>query len=94
MCIRDSANAVLEGDRRKALKVLNGCRRRKEEPPAVLGSVSRALCDMLAVSALASEGADKGTIVEKLKMHPYLSLIHICVIEGNRSVHDKIVKQV
>ena len=76
------ANAVLEGDRRKALKVLNGCRRRKEEPPAVLGSVSRALCDMLAVSALASEGADKGTIVEKLKMHPYRAGLYLSAVSG------------
>ena len=82
------ANAVLDGDRRKALSVLKGCKQRREEAPKVLGSVSRVLCDMLTVSALAAEGCDKNAVAEKAKMHPYRAGLYL------EAVKDRSTEQI
>lgn len=65
------ANAVMNGDRRKALKALHRCKAAREEPLAVMGMVAKSLCDMLTVCCLMEDGADKKEISEKMKMHEY-----------------------
>lgn len=65
------ANALLNGDRRGALRELHRCKTAREEPIAVLGGVSKSLSEMLSVCCLMNEGCDKATIAEKLKIHEY-----------------------
>lgn len=65
------ANAILNGDRRMALKALHRCKTARQEPIAVMGSVSKSLCDMLTVCSLMADGADKREIAQKTKIHEY-----------------------
>lgn len=65
------ANAIMNGDRRMALKALHRCKTARQEPIAVLGSVSKSLCEMLTVCSLMADGADKKEIAAKTKMHEY-----------------------
>ncbi len=65
------ANAVMNGDRRQALKALHRCKTAREEPIPVMGMVAKSLCEMLTVSALMEEGADKAEIAARTKMHEY-----------------------
>lgn len=71
------ANAILNGDRKRALHELAACKRRQEKAPAVLGSVSKAVCDMLTVSILLHNGMDKAEIAKKMKMHEYRTGLYI-----------------
>ena len=71
------ANAIMNGDRSRALHELAGCKRRQEKAPAVLGSVSRAVCDMLTVSTLLASGLDKSEIAKKMKMHEYRAGLYV-----------------
>lgn len=71
------ANAIMNGDRNRALHELAGCKRRQEKAPAVLGSVSRAVCDMLTVSTLLASGLDKAEIAKKMKMHEYRAGLYV-----------------
>ena len=65
------ANAIMNGDRRSALKALHRCKTAREEPIAVMGMVAKSLCDMLTVSTLMEEGADKAEIASRTKIHEY-----------------------
>lgn len=65
------ANAVLDGNRKAALRALKNCRDRREEPVAVCAALARVLSDMLHVSVLLSEGADRSAIAAATKMHEY-----------------------
>lgn len=83
------ANAVLEGDRPRALEALGAAKRRREEPIAVLASVSRVMSDMLAVAVYAEAGLGAKEIAGKLKMHD-TRLSCTCVPRGRipmRSPH-------
>ncbi len=71
------ANAVMNGDRKKALHELAGCKRRQEKAPMVLAGVSKAICDMTAVSLLLKKGCDKAEIAKKLKLHEYRAGLYI-----------------
>ena len=71
------ANAVLAGDKPRALEALAGSKLRREEPIAVLASVSRTMSDMLAVAILASEGMSASEIAKKLKMHEYKTGLYL-----------------
>ena len=65
------ANALLNGDRRAALKELHRCKTAREEPTRVLGGVVKSLGEMLRVCCLMDEGYGKADISAKLKMHEY-----------------------
>lgn len=65
------ANAVLAGDRTAALASLDICRKRKEEPIAILASLLKVMSDLLTVAMLQAEGAERADIARTLKMHEY-----------------------
>ncbi len=71
------ANAMLAGDRTAALAALDVYKKRKEEPYAILASLSRVVSDLLTVCALAEGGADKAEIASLLKMHEYKASLYI-----------------
>lgn len=71
------ANAVLAGDRTAALAALDVYRKRKEEPIAVLASLSRVVCDLLTVAAMAEEGMEKADIARAMKMHEYKAALYL-----------------
>lgn len=76
------ANAIMNGDRKKALDQLAACKRRQEKAPMVLGSVSKAMCDMLNVSLLLTNGCDKGEIAKKLKIHEYRAGLYMDAVRS------------
>lgn len=82
------ANAVLDGDRKKALSVLKGCKQRREDAYKVLGSVTKVMCDMLTVSALAANGCDQKAVAEKTNMHPYRAGLYL------EAVRDRSTEQI
>ncbi|MFR5890882.1 MAG: DNA polymerase III subunit delta, partial [Lachnospiraceae bacterium] len=65
------SNAILSGDRAAALDALSKAKNRREEPIALLYSVSKVMSDMLSVATYASAGMTKQEISKKLKMHEY-----------------------
>lgn len=77
------ANAILEGDRRRALKVLHIYKMRREKAHIVLASVTKCICDMMIISCLVAEGADKKTVVAKTKMHEYRAGLYMQAVAGS-----------
>ena len=71
------ANAVLAGDRTAALAALDVYRKRKEEPIAVLASLSRVVCDLLTVAVMTEEGMEKADIARAMKMHEYKAALYL-----------------
>ncbi len=71
------ANAVLAGDRRSALAALDLCRKRREDPIAVLGALSRVLSDLLTVAVMAEGGCGKAEIAQTLRMHEYKASLYL-----------------
>ena len=71
------ANAVLAGDRTAALRALDVYRKRKEEPIAVMASLSRVMCDLLTVASLMEGGLEKADIARALKMHEYKATLYM-----------------
>ena len=65
------SNAILSGDRAAALDALSKAKNRREEPIALLYSVSKVMSDMLSVATYASAGMTRQEISKKLKMHEY-----------------------
>lgn len=65
------ANAIMNGDRKTALHELAACKKRQEKAPIVLGSVSKAMNDMMSVSLLMQSGMNKSDIAKSLKIHEY-----------------------
>lgn len=82
------ANALLDGDRRRALKVLQYSKQQREEPVRVMAQIVRSFCDMLAVAALVEEGADAAAVASKMKMHSYRASLYVC------AVRDKGVRRI
>ena len=76
------ANAIMNGDRRKALKELHRCKDAREEPYAILAMVGKSLTDMLTVSVLMSEGMDKPGIAHAMKMHEYRAGLMMNAVSG------------
>lgn len=77
------ANAILEGDRRRALSVLHIHKMHRESAVAVLASVTRCICDMMAVAYLAHEGADRAAVASKMKMHEYRAGLYLSAVAGS-----------
>lgn len=76
------ANAVLDGDRGRALSVLSYYKKNQVSAVAALASVSKAICDMLAVSRLAGAGYDQAGIAAALKMHTYRAGLYLSAVRG------------
>lgn len=70
-------NAVLEGDKPRALNALCAAKLRREEPVAVLASVSRIMSDMLAVAVYAEAGFGEKEIASRLKIHEYKAKLYL-----------------
>ena len=77
------ANAVLEGDRRRALSVLHIHKTHREPAVGVLASVTKCICDMMTISYLAREGADKQTVAQRMKMHEYRAGLYLKAVAGS-----------
>lgn len=77
------ANAVLEGDRRRALCVLHIHKMRRESAISVLASVTKCICDMMAICYLMAEGADKAAVASKMKMHEYRAGLYMQAVAGS-----------
>lgn len=65
------ANAVVGGNRRAALEALYFHKLRREEPIALLASVSRVVCDLLMVARLSEAGLHESEIAAETKLHAY-----------------------
>lgn len=76
------ADAVLKGDRRRALSVLYIHKMRRESAVIVLASVTKCICDMMAVSYLLQEGADKAAVAAKMNMHEYRAGLYLQAVQG------------
>ncbi len=76
------ANAVLAGDRGRALSALSYYKKNQINAVAALASVSKAICDMLAVSRLAGAGYDQAGIASALKMHTYRAGLYLSAVRG------------
>ncbi len=74
------ANALLDGDRRRALRVLQYSKQHKEKAVDVMGKIVKAFCEMLAVAALVEEGADAAAVAARMKMHPYRSGLYVAAV--------------
>lgn len=77
------ANAILEGDRRRALSVLHIHKTHREPAVAVLASVTKCICDMMTVAYLVQEGADKSAIASKMKMHEFRAGLYQKAVSGS-----------
>ena len=77
------ANAVLEGDRRRALSVLHIHKTHREPAVGVLASVTKCICDMMTISYLAREGADKQAVAQRMKMHEYRAGLYLKAVAGS-----------
>ena len=71
------SNAILTGDKKKALHALYGAKTRREEPIMVMGMVSRTIADMLAAAIYASAGLGAAEIAKKLKIHEYRATLYL-----------------
>ena len=76
------ANAVIAGDRARALAALLPYKRRKDEPVAVLASVERTVCELLMAAVLVESGADKKEIASALKIHDYRAELYRNAVAG------------
>lgn len=76
------ANAVLAGDRGRALSVLSYYKKNQISAVAALASVSKAICDMLTVSRLAAAGYDQAGVASALKMHTYRAGLYLSAVRG------------
>lgn len=71
------SNAILAGDKARALHALYGARSRREEPIAVMATVSRTITDMLAAAVYSRAGLTVGEIAKRLKLHEYKVTLYL-----------------
>jgi DNA polymerase-3 subunit delta len=64
-------NAIMERRRADALDILADLKLRRVEPLFILSEVSRVVCDLLAIRAMADGGRTAAEIGSELKMHEY-----------------------
>lgn len=64
-------NAITERRRADALEILADLKLRRAEPLFILSEVSRVVCDLLAIRAMADGGRTPAEIGSELKMHEY-----------------------
>lgn len=64
-------NSIISGNKQTALTSLKRYKDRRESPVAVMGMITKAVCDMVNVSALSASGKSKKEISDALKIHEY-----------------------
>ncbi len=65
------ANAIVDGNKQKALAVLGEMQRRRIEPTLVMGEITSTVCDMVRVKASANDGMSADEIYSKYRIHPF-----------------------
>lgn len=65
------SNAIVNGDRRKALRELNLSKKRAEAPQMVFGGIISNVSLMLSVKAMSDEGMQAKEIADRLKLNSY-----------------------
>ncbi|MBQ9080938.1 MAG: DNA polymerase III subunit delta [Clostridia bacterium] len=65
------ANALIAGDRPRALGILAVMKQQRIEPTVIMGDVSKSFCEMLSVRRLMDEGAAIPLIAATTKIHEY-----------------------
>lgn len=76
------ANAITDGKYEEAMKALEVMRFRRVEPVIVLSEVSRVICDLVAVKALAEEGLQAGEIATVLKRKDFWARKYLGAASG------------
>ncbi len=71
------SNAILAGDKARALHALYGAKIRREEPIAVMATVSRTIADMLAAAVYSRAGLSVGETAKRLKLHEYKVTLYL-----------------
>ena len=71
------ANAITERRRADALDILQELKFRRVEPLYILSEVSRVICDLAAVRAMADGGSTAAEIASALKMHEYRAGLYL-----------------
>lgn len=75
-------NAILDGKSAAALDALNFMKFEKTEPVIVLGEVSSAISDLLAIKALQGEGASATEIASILKINQFKAKLYAAAAVG------------
>lgn len=70
------ANAILDGRSEDAMGALAAMKFRRVDPIVLLGEVSRVICDLVSIKALADEGCPIGEIAMTLKMNEYKTKLY------------------
>ena len=70
------ANAILDGRYEDAMGALEVMKFRRVEPVMILSEVSRVICDLVSVKALAEQGLPCPEIASLLKMNEYTARIY------------------
>lgn len=65
------SNAILEGNVDGAYRALYDMKRRRVEPIIILGSVTGAYSDLLAIAKMAADGMSQAEIGKKMRIHEY-----------------------
>lgn len=65
------ANAIMDGQRERALAILSDYKRRRVEPVSILAEVIRVFCDMESVRSLSRAGLPAPAIASALKIHEF-----------------------
>ena len=76
------ANAILDGKYEEALSALSVMKFRRVDPIIVLSEISRVICDLVAVKALAEEGLPQSEIAQTLKMNEYKARLYVGGVSG------------
>ena len=76
------ANAVLDGKGEEAMKALEVMRFRREDPVIILAEISRVICELVTVKAMAEEGMQAGEIAAMLKKNEYQVRLYYTAAAG------------
>ena len=71
------SNAIISGDKKKALHALYGAKMRREEPIMIMGLVSKTIAEMLAASIYASSGLTVAEVAKRMKIHEYKATLYL-----------------
>ncbi len=64
-------NAIIDGNKSKALSVLGEMQRRRIEPTLVMGEITSTLCDMVRAKAASNDGMSADEISSRYKIHSF-----------------------
>lgn len=76
------SNAILDGDRTRALEAFRKMKIRRCKPPEIMGGVCRVMTDMMSISLCMSDGMDHSTIAAVTGMNPYKIKLYAGALYG------------